>query len=74
MSPVVRIAKFALSGFILFILMMCAAWLAIIAYILVAYGPLESLAFALGSASLIAIIYGMKRHGHHRYDHGCDRR
>ena len=62
MSPVVRIAKFALSGFILLILMMCAVWLAIIAYIFVAYGTLESLAFALGSISLLSIIYGMKHH------------
>ena len=62
MSPVVRIAKFALSGFILFILMMCAVWLAALICLLAVYGPLEGVAFALGSISLLSIIYGMKHH------------
>ena len=62
MSPVVRIAKFALNGSILFILMMCTAWLAITIHLFVVYGLLESLTFALGSIYLFVLVFSMIYH------------
>ena len=62
MSPVVRIAKSALNGFILFILMMCAAWLVITIHLFVVYGLLESLTFAMGSIYLLVLIFSMIYH------------
>ena len=74
MSPIVRTIYFAGVSFLTIIVLLCTAWLATTVYLFVAYGLLESLTFTLGSASIIVIIYGMKRHDYHKYDHGCDRR
>ena len=69
MSPIVRAAKLMLNGLVFITLIACAIWCAAFIYFFLAYGLFESLTFAIGSVSLIAIIYGMKRHGHHRCDH-----
>jgi len=62
MSPIVRAAKLMLNGLIFITLIACAIWCAAFIYFFLAYGLLESLAFALGSISLLSIIYGMKHH------------
>ena len=63
MSPIVRRVKFAFNGFILFILMMCVAWLVAFIHLFMTYGIFESMVFAMGSLALISLIYGMIHHG-----------
>ncbi len=74
MSPIVRVAHFMGMSFFAIIMLLCAAWCAAFIYLFVVYGPFEAIVLATGSIMLLAIIYGMKRHGHHRYDHECDHR
>ena len=62
MSPVVRTVKFILNVFIAIVALLCATWWAITIYLLVAYGPLESLTFALGSILLSVLICSMIYH------------
>jgi len=62
MSPAVRTVKFILNVFIAIVALLCATWWAITIYLLVAYGPLESLTFALGSILLSVLICSMIYH------------
>ena len=62
MSPIVRMAYFVGVSFLAIIMLLCAVWWAALICLLAVYGPLEGVAFALGSISLLSIIYGMKHH------------
>ena len=62
MSPIVRMAYFVGVSFLAIIVLLCAAWWAALICLLAVYGPLEGVAFALGSVSLPVLIYGMKHH------------
>ena len=62
MSPIVRAAKLMLNGLIFITLIACAIWCAAFIYFFLAYGLLESLAFALGSIYLLVLVCSMIYH------------
>lgn len=68
MSPIAKMAKFMFDASITIVVLLCVIWLMIAIHLFMVYGLFEGLTFIMGSISLLSIIYGIKRHDHHRYD------
>ena len=62
MSPIVRMAYFVGVSFLAIIVLLCAAWWAALICLLAVYGPLEGVAFALGSIYLLVLVCSMIYH------------
>lgn len=74
MDLINRAVVLMVRTFITITLLLCTAWCAITIHLLMVYGPLEGITFAMGSIMLLVIIYGMKRSDDRRRDRRCDRR
>ena len=61
MSPVVRTIKLAFNGLVS-ALVACVAWWAIVAYLLMVYGPAEAAMFAFASIAFAVLICSMIYH------------
>jgi len=76
MNHVVKTVVFMGKTVLFIVALLCAVWWMITIYLLMAYGPLESLTFGVGSI-LLSILVCKRNHSRHKYDRNkcdCDRR
>jgi len=69
MNHVVKAVVFMGKTVLFIIALLCAAWLATFIYIVKTYGIPEGAMFALASASIPSIIYGMTQQQRRRQQH-----